>query len=345
MYYTEQEIMSQHEALQRTYEYLKSKKEDLAWFFERTGKRQFVLMGCGSSYMLAKSGQRLFGSYENTQAIAVAGGDFLVNPRPYLNFIKDSIVICLSRSGKTSEMVRSVERIKREFNCPILSVTMRADNALAPYADINLILDWCYDESVCQTRSVTNFYLAEAMLAAFYGGDTELEKDLGIAASENEKYKEVYRPILAEAAKKDWEKVVVLADGAACGVAEEGALAFAEISRLPGYYSNLLDYRHGPMVLNDDKTLNIILLSNGDMKLQRALVEDIKKRNGIVIIAYETAENIFDADIHIHLGSCKRQESLGIPFLFVMQILALEKALRKGCDPDVPEGLDAYITL
>lgn len=48
-----------------------------------------------------------------------------------------------------------------------------------------------------------------------------------------------------EIANLDWDNVVVLADGPICGIAEEGALAFTEISMLTGRYFHLLDYRHG----------------------------------------------------------------------------------------------------
>ena len=35
----------------------------------------------------------------------------------------------------------------------------------------------------------------------------------------------------------------------------------------------------------------------------------------------------------------------GIPFLYTIQILAYEKAVKLGMNPDQPEGLDAYILL
>ena len=37
-------------------------------------------------------------------------------------------------------------------------------------------------------------------------------------------------------------------------IASEGALAFKEIARIPSISYHLLDVRHGPMVLIDDKT-------------------------------------------------------------------------------------------
>lgn len=345
MFYTEKEIMQQHSALKQTYEYFIQKKDSIAEFFSNNSAQKFTFLGCGSSYMLAKSGQRLFCQYENTSAIAIAGGDFLMNSKTYEKFVEGSIVICLSRSGKTSEIVRSVKYIKENYRCPVVSVSMEKENALLDYSDLDLVMEWAYDNSVCQTRTVTNLYLALLMLVSCYAKDEQLEKSARLIIAENEVFKERNRPLLKIIAQSDWEKAVVLADGSVCGIAEEGALAFTEISRIPGYYANVLDYRHGPMVLNNKKTVNIVMTTAEDEELLSAMIDDIKKRKGIIITASDKQKNIYGADLHVYLGNVQRKEALGISFIFIMQMLAYEKAIFKGCNPDMPEGLNAYITL
>lgn len=112
---TEKEIMSQHEALKKTYDLFMDKKDETEKFFEKNGQRKFTILGCGSSYMLAKSAARLLSAVENTEATAIAGGDLLIHEEYYKNNIKDSIVIVLSRSGQTSEIVRDIEMIRKDF--------------------------------------------------------------------------------------------------------------------------------------------------------------------------------------------------------------------------------------
>mgnify|MGYP000004771189 CR=1 FL=1 len=90
-----------------------------------------------------------------------------------------------------------------------------------------------------------------------------------------------YRPVLAEIANLDWDNVVVLADGPICGIAEEGALAFTEISMLTGRYFHLLDYRHGPIVVSGKRTLTLALLRPGEEKLQSAMMKDVIQRGGL----------------------------------------------------------------
>lgn len=343
MYLTEQEILSQQEALEKTYDYFMGRRAEIrAFLMER---KKFIFIGCGSSYMLAKSGQRMFAGAADTFADAVAGGDYLMNPGFYQQLFRDSIVIAISRSGKTSEMLRSLMRLKAETNCKVLSLTMLQDNDFIPYTDLEATLDWCYDKSVCQTRSVSNFYLALAMLNCFYvGNEWELEL-LKKAVRGTAEFQKSVRPTLQLLAKEDWDKAVVLANGPFVGIAEEGALAFTEIAQLPGICFRLLDYRHGPMVLNDRHSMSIILMQKENETLQAALLRDLQSHGGKIITVSHQEGNKYQADAGFCIHGLIDSLAAGIPFINVIQLLAFEKAMVRGVNPDLPTGLDAYITL
>ena len=345
MYLTEREIMSQHEALIRTCSYMTEERDRIASFFAEHPRRSFVFLGCGSSYMLAKSGSRLMQQYPDTDAAAVAGGDYLVCPGPYEEMIRKSIVVVLSRSGKTTEIVRDVKDIRERFHVPVISVSMKDNNDVMPFSDLDLTLDWCYDESVCQTRTVTNLYAVLLMLAAFYAGDEQLIADTQQAALENEVFKNTYRPQLKKMAEEDWTEALVLADGVIEGIAEEGSLAYAEISTIPGKFAHVLDFRHGPMVLYSGKTLTCVLVQPDGRDLQAAMLEDLKRKGGKIITVSEQEGNPYGTDLHVTIPNAGRYETWGMYFIYIMQMTALEKAILRGVNPDLPDGLDAYITL
>ena len=61
--------------------------------------------------MLAKSTASLFASLPGTSANAIAAGDYIVDPLFWYETVKGSIVLLLSRSGKTSEMVWALKHI------------------------------------------------------------------------------------------------------------------------------------------------------------------------------------------------------------------------------------------
>src|SRR5512133_599434 len=100
----EQEIMSQHEALKQTWQWFDSHAGEVGAFMRARPFRQLLFLGCGSSYMLARSGATLFGLRTNLKTTAVAGGDFLIDPESYRGLLTDALVIVLTRSGQTSEI-------------------------------------------------------------------------------------------------------------------------------------------------------------------------------------------------------------------------------------------------
>lgn len=345
MFLTEKEILDTPQALSRTFQYFSSENGNIETFFNENQQKKFTVLGCGSSYMLSKGTATLFASFADTSASAIPAGDYIVNPNFWEETVKGSIVIALSRSGLTTEMVKAVKHIKEAYGCPVISVTAKADNGLTSISDLEILLPWIYDDSVCQTRTVTNIYAATLLLAAKYSKDESLYQSVLEAGKKDKDFILKYQPILKDIANRDWNNAVVLADGPVCGIAEEGALAFTEIAMLIGRYFHLLDYRHGPIVVGGEKTLTLILLCPNEEKLQGAMVQDVVSRGGTVVTVSDQAENKYGATTHIQIEGIKNFAAWGIPFIYVAQMVSLRKAIALGGNPDAPTGLDAYITL
>lgn len=345
MYLTEKEILDTPNALQRTCTYFDEKDAAIKHFFSEYPRRKFVFFGCGSSYMLAKSAATIFSNLLGTEAYAIPAGDYIVHPDFWKDTVTGSTVVALSRSGKTSEMVRAIKHIRAELACPVISISMLRDNDLSALSELSLILDWCYDESVCQTRTVTNLYVSTLLLAAKYIKNPMLVEFVKQACRDNENFLHDHRSCFEEIAKQNWENVVVLADGEICGLAEEGALAFTEIAMLTGRYFHLLDYRHGPIVVSDERTLTIILLRPDERDLQLAMVRDVCSHGGPVITISEQSESVPEVAAHIQIANNSWFATWGISFIYTAQMIALLKAIELGNNPDAPQGLDAYITL
>lgn len=345
MYLTETEILDTPAALGQTCRYFAEQADQITEFFAQHTQRKFAIFGCGSSYMLAKSTAAVFASFPNTAASAIPAGDYIADPAFWQETVRGSIVIMLSRSGRTSEMVWAAQKIKQTLSCPIISVNAELNNDITPMSDLELSMPWAHDNSVCQTRTVTNLYAAILLLAAKYQSDEALWRSVVAAADTNRAFQDKYRPLLEALAAKDWTNTVVLADGPVSGIAEEAALAFTEICMLTGRYFHLLDYRHGPIVISGDKTLTLMLLRPGEEKLQGAMVRDVLAHGGTVVTVSEQAENIYGAAAHIQIEGIESFAAWGIPFIYLAQMTALSKSLALGYNPDQPKGLDAYISL
>jgi fructoselysine-6-P-deglycase FrlB-like protein len=294
--------------------------------------------------MLAKSAQKMFALKPGVDAYALAGGDYLMDPDLYQALVSDSIIVFLSRSGATSEILKAAEELRGRDNGPFVTITMREDSALSALSDYTLTLPWAFDESVCQTRTVTNFYLVLLIVSAFYDANQAFIDDVSKAVSEVSALLTKWRPCLSDLVKnRDIKDVVVLADGVLCGIAEEAALAFTEICYVSGKYFNLLDYRHGPKVLNSPSTLTIIVIQPGETKFQADLLNDIKACGGTTVVIQPAGAG-FTGDFTI---SCEYAffPTYGIALINAAQVIAFEKALANGINPDNPSGLTAWITL
>jgi len=345
MFLTEKEIIDTPNALKKTYSYFCEKSEEIEAFFKNNTLRKFTFFGCGSSYMLSKSASALFASYESTSATAIAAGEYIINPDFWRETVKDSIVVTISRSGKTSEMVKAVKHIKETLGCSVISISMKDNNDIMPMSQLNLTLDWCYDNSVCQTRTVTNLYTSIFLLASYYAKDEALKKSVRVACETNEKFQNENREAMEKIAALDWEDVTVLADGPVKGIAEEGALAFTEITMLTGRYFPMLDYRHGPIVISGKKSLTIMLINPAEDSLQKDMVADVMSHGGPVVVVSKHKENIYGATAHIKIDGIENFAAWGIPFIYLSQITALTKSVNMGGNPDAPKGLDAFIIL
>lgn len=343
MFVTGQEIYAQSEALVTTEKYISEREVEVREFLKQSKK--FVFMGCGSSYMLSKTGANLFSTVPGVNAFAIAGGDYIMNPEWYRAAVEDSIVIMISRSGMTTEMLRAADILKKE-GIKILSFTMKAGSDMGKLSDLNLDIPWAFDYSVCQTRSVSNFYAALVYLRCIYTEDKEMLEDLGRAIHGSEKYLADNKEILDQLTEKNFENIIVLADGCLCGVAEEGALAFTEIAMLTGKYFNILDYRHGPIVLNNEKTLTIVALQPGEKTAYQVdMINDLKKRGCVLVVLDGREEDEFDVDCHLYAGDMKQYATYGLPLIAACQMIAYDKAVRLGVNPDSPEGITAFVEL
>ncbi len=346
MYLTEKEIFNQYTALEKTYKYLTGRKEELTAFKNNQNFKNITFIGSGSSYCLCQSAEISAKIHLGIPANSLAAGDLMLNFPHYKNLIKDTLLVAPTRSGNTSEVVQAVMKAQNEFNVPCISICTQKESDLSRLVDFSLEMPWAFDESVCQTRTVTNLYMANLMLIAILADKENIIEDIRSVLSQGDSYLSQYTELLKDFSQKNsWEKVIILADSELQGIAAEGAIAFKEISRDPSNYHHLLDFRHGPMVLLDNDTLVIMATSPHGLSYQADLVGELKERGARVVTVGSLNEKITQSDLHIAIPNTKVYGVRGIPYILVPQVIAYHRALVKGVNPDLPQGLEPWIKL
>ncbi|MDR3077069.1 MAG: SIS domain-containing protein, partial [Synergistaceae bacterium] len=339
-----EEIMNQPEALRKTFDYMKSLTPELKSSCDISAGSKVIFLGCGSSYCLAQSGSLAAQSAAGCNSLAVAGGDLLLNLDDYENLLEGAVIIAPSRSGSTSEVVRAVGNAKRKAKA-VICVTCKERNELSKLSDIVLELPWAFDSSVCQTRTVTNLYLALLMLADAFSKTRAITARMDTMIGHLENFMSSSSENLNQIASMDFDKAILLADSFANGIANEGAMAFIEIANTPALSYHLLDVRHGPMVIVNSKTLVLMMTGDRQPGLQRDLFDHLTSRQAKTVQFVSSGQPFapapfsfaYPADLSIAEGA--------IPFLYMAQMIAYRSAVRRNIDPEKPEGLSPWIEL
>lgn len=336
------EMQDTFSALKKTADYLESKWGDIESFFK--DRTRLVFIGCGSSYSNAKSFAMITNMHMGVSAFALAAGDILLHKERYKKMIDGSALVFISRSGKTSELIMALDAIKAlGFDVKVASFVCADGTPLGERSDLELSTPWAFDESVCQTRCVTNAYFMAVYMSAKFTGNTAVLDELKFMISDGSAYMNSAEELSKVIAKEPWTHAVVLADAELEGIAEEGALVFKEVCQLPSSYHHVLDVRHGPMVLIGKDTLVIVAAATG-CELENNLIGDLKAKGANVVVYSDKPcdkEGVRVSSFGKELSHITR----GVPLIVLCQMIAYYKSKETGADPDKPDGLDPWISL
>ena len=135
-----------------------------------------------------------------------------------------------------------------------------------------------------------------------------------------------------------FDRFYFLGSGPRYGLACELSLKMKEMTLSHSEPFHFLEFRHGPQSMVSDTTLMIGLVSQPNGDKERAVLSEMKARGAQVLSLAEQ-----NADITFGSGL---PESLRNPlYLPVVQLLAFERSLSKGLNPDRPHNLEAVVML
>ena len=337
------EIKNQFVAMQKCAAYFDEHMDEIRTLFENTNPKSVVFMGCGSSFSIAKSMADTVNMRAEIPSLSLAAGDVAVHAARYAKLANGAIIVPISRSGSTSEIMLALDSLKAngaEFK--VVGLSCVKNSRLSAYCALSLEMPWCFDESVCQTRTVSCLYYSVQYMLAKLLDDSELCNQLNTYPTIGERFVQDNEQQWEKIAALDWDHAVVLADAEIHGIAEEGALAFKEVCQLPSNCYHVLDVRHGPMVLIREKTLVITGIAGN--KLECDLIQDLVSHKATVITCSSLPVEIADT-INFFLGQSVDHIINGLLFIVVCQMIAYYKSGVIGTDPDHPDGLDAWIKL
>lgn len=196
----------------------------------------------------------------------------------------DTVVILVSRSGESVEVVRLLAEVKKS-GATVVGIVNVADSTLGMEARPAIVMNSPADQLVAiqtYTATVVVFALLEA---AMFG---ELEQ----AKAELEKTTELFAKLVPECvhASEQWrgfldgeQPVYILGRGAALGAVSEGVLLMHETAKSPAVGMSVAQFRHGPVEVTDERFRGIVIGTQpATAGLDAALAVDLSKMGGQV---------------------------------------------------------------
>lgn len=301
-YITLDEIRNQPISMMRT---LHQNPKYINKAVRKIGKAEkIILTGSGSSYNAALGGEFLFSDIGfNARAVQASA---LENYKK--TFDDDTVILALSQSGETMDIIHSLKRIRKERNPHIISIINNPLSTLSEeVADINIPMNCGPEYGVNSTKTFTSQQIILRQL--YYGLNGELKegnKKIKNSIGDISKWLETSvfgygdgGEVFLNFLRTDF--VATIGDGISYSVANEAALKINELTRLPAKAYMSGEFKHGPLTTISktgnpfEKNITVIAVAPHDETFNSTMraVSEIESHGSQVICVSERNDGSF----------------------------------------------------
>ncbi|MEK9176502.1 MAG: glutamine--fructose-6-phosphate transaminase (isomerizing) [Patescibacteria group bacterium] len=339
-YFMIKEISEQPKVLQNIADNYTTQIEKLGR--EIKGAYGTYFIGAGTAYFACLGGTYLFSKVAKVHVNTAPASEF--------NYLEDfltnkSLIIALSQSGETIDVVEPLNRAKKKGS-RIIALTNVKGSSVYRMSDSQILLGAGSERAVASTKVYLAklsilLMLAYAMKGEIATGQKLVEQaSLEIKRILSEKSLDNIKKIASFLNTK--EHIFIIGRGASFPSAQEAALKIREVSYLHAEGLAGGELKHGPIALISRGTPVIVFTPNDetyDAIMSNAM--EVKARGAILIgISYRN-NDIFDYFIEvkdIKEGSLAAQ-------IVPAQLLSYYLAILKNLDPDKPRNLAKSVTV
>ena len=330
--YTRTEIFSQTEAWAQALDIVHASSLPKAGDYD-----QVLFTGCGSTYYLSLAAAALYQELTGRVARAVPGGELLLNSGTVLTD-KKTLLVAISRSGTTTETVKAAEMFKAEKRGDVVVIT-NYDEVLSRFADVNIVIDKGQEESVAQTRSFASMYVAATAMCAKMAGRNDLVEAMGKLPEIGDRIIGKYESLAKSLGENlSFDRFYFLGSGIRHGLACEANLKMKEMTLTHSEPFFVLEFRHGPMSMVNEKAVVVGMLSDENRVHEAKVLSEMKELGG-------TVAGLGESEADVCFESNVPESVRGVLYLPVLQLMAFYRSLAKGLNPDCPANLTAVVKL
>jgi len=337
-YFTRQEIFSQPEAWACALDVFDLNRKDIQQLDPAARFGQILFTGCGSTYYLALAAASLTQELTGLSCRAFPASELWLCPKTaYLS--KSSLLVAVSRSGETTETLRACEAFLADKRGELVTLSCYGDMPLGRLGALNLVLPSGQEQSVAQTRAFSTLYLGTVAMALVWAGRPDLTDSLAHLPSAGRRLLNAYASTAAKlGGGPDLDRFYWLGSGPRYGLASELSLKMKEMSLSHSEPFHFLEFRHGPKSMLAPTALVIGLRSSSNGSMEARVLDEVRNAQSAVVDIAETGADVC-------LASDLDEVVRNVLYLPFGQLVAFERALSKGLNPDRPTNLDSVVKL
>ncbi|MBO0794546.1 MAG: SIS domain-containing protein, partial [Ktedonobacteraceae bacterium] len=257
----------------------------------------------------------------------------------------NSLLITVSRSGRTTETIQATRAYRRNQRGSVLSIGCYEDVELVTLSDLALTIAEGQEESVVQTRSFSAMTVAAQAAGAVLANEHQF-----LAMQElptlGEQIISTYHDLARQLGQDErFERFYFLGSGMQYGLASEANLKMKEMSLSYSEAFHFMEFRHGPMSMVNERTLVVGLLSDSASAQELAVLREMRALGGQTLVLSDQPVPAEAADHQVNFNSQLPDTARAVLYLPVLQLLGYYRALKNGQNPDQPHNLTAVIVL
>jgi len=304
--------------------------------------RQVIITACGTSRHAALVGRYLFSRVGKKFCDVVMASEF-----GYFadSVDKNTIVIAVSQSGETADVVEGV-KAARNAGAQVISIVNRPNSILTDLSHQVIYLNCGAEIAVAATKSFLSqlaiFYLLSFSMVNSFDEAVAKLTDL---SSEITRVLDWNKSELIKLSQKlkDKNDFYYIARGINFAIASEGALKLKEISYIHAEGMPAGELKHGTLALVEPGT-PVVVICPADYTFLETLSNamETKSRGAYIIGVSDKESDIYDSWVKI-----PAVDELLYPMIVVvpLQLLAYYLAINRGHDPDKPRNLAKSVTV
>ena len=300
------------------------------------------LVGCGTAGYAALCGSYLFSRIARRHVNAVIASEFKYQE----HFLTDrSLVIALTQSGETIDVIEAVHAAKRR-GATVAALVNVTGSTVARLADFTIPLSAGPEQSVLSTKAYTAKLAILLLTAHILNGSEHVGLDtlwraiegmeMALAPATLDRIRAVADRLV------DAQHCYVIGRGLSYPTALEAALKIKEVTYIHAEGFAGGELKHGVIALIEDGSPCLVFSPLDETRadiLSGAM--EVRSRGGWVIGISPEPDEAF----HVHIPVADVGDASPLVSIVPAQLLAYELAVRRGLDPDKPRNLAKSVTV